>query len=686
MNAHDGRPHPHSARLLCAILLVAAGAPAHAEVVRVEVLSRKPFAEGMAFGTVGAYEKVSGRLHYAVDPNHRANARIVDLKLAPRDARGRVVFAGDFILLKPVDLAKGNHRLLYDVNNRGGLPILPRLNRGEGSNDPETAAHAGNGFLMRQGYSLLWSGWNWDVLPGGGRMQIDLPIATERGKTITGRVAAEIVVNERSDLEPVAWGDSRGYEAVDASTNRDATLTVRDEQRAPRALIGRERWRFADPTHVRLDGGFEPGRIYELVYTARDPRVVGLGLAAIRDAISFFRFAAQDAQGTPNPLAVARAEGSSRPDPEKVIIFGISQSGRVIQHMLYEGLHVDETGRMAIDAAMLHVSGGARGSFNHRFAQTTRHPSPLEDHQYPADLFPATTVPAVDPVTGAKGDALGLAKALGKVPFLMYTLTSTEYWTRAASLLHTDVTGSRDAAVDERARIYFIAGGQHGIAASRDRVYENSPNPLDHSPPLRALLLALDRWATTGAPPPQSAYPRIDRGDLVSVSLYADAFPPIPGARVPRQNLQPPRLDLGPRFRADGIPTSVPPGLGTAFFTLVPAADADGNDRAGIRLPELVVPLGTYTGWNLRPPAMGASNQLARWSGSFFPFAATESERAKTGDPRPSLEARYPTKGDYVRSVEAAVARLLEQGFLLEEDAAAYLARARDSRWPLATP
>ena len=352
--------------------------------------------------------------------------------------------------------------------------------------------------------------------------------------------------------------------------------------------------------------------------------------------------------------------------------------------MLFEGLHVDEAGRMVFDAAMLHVSGGARGSFNHRFAQTTRHPSPLQDHQYPADLFPANTAPATDPVTGAKGDALGVAKAMGKVPLLMYTLTSTEYWTRAASLLHTDVTGTRDAEVDEHARIYFIAGGQHGIALSRERVYEHPPNPLDHSPPLRALLLALDRWATTGQKPPDSAYPRIDRGDLVAVSAYAEQFPKIPGARIARQNLQPPRLDLG--SASDGFLSRVPAVLGPPYVTLVPAPDADGNDRAGIRLPEIAVPLGTYTGWNLRPHAMGAVDQLARWSGSFLAFALTEAERAKTGDPRPSVEVRYPTRSDYAKGVEAAVARLQAQGFLVEEDARAYVAGARESSGSGAAP
>jgi Alpha/beta hydrolase domain len=664
------------------LLLAGFAAPATAEVIRLEIASREPFAGGQAFGAVGAYEKFRGRLVYAVDPANPANAAIVDLKLAPRDLRGRVGFSADFVLLKPVDLAKGNHRLLYDVTNRGNLGILARLNRGEGTNDPATAAHAGNGFLMRHGYSVLWSAWNWDVQPGNGRLQIDLPIATEGGKTITGTVVAEIVVDQRAEVRPFAWGDSRCYEVVDATTNRDATLTVRNEQKAPRMEVPRERWRFEDTTHVRLDGGFDPGRIYELVYTAKDPRVVGLGLAAIRDAISFFRFSTRDAVGTANPLARPGTGGQAKPDLEKAYIFGISQSGRVIQHMLFQGLHVDESGRMVFEAAMPHVAGAGKGSFNHRFAQTTRHPSPLEDHQYPADFFPSTTMPDTDPATGRTGDVLAVARAMGKVPFLMYTGTSTEYWTRAASPLHTTTAGTKDAAVDERVRVYFIAGGQHGIAAARDRVFENRPNPLDHSPPLRALLVALDRWASAGTPPPPSVYPRIDRKELVTPTAYAASFPRIPGTRPPRGNLEPPRLDLGPRFESEGIIDTQPPVLGAAFVTLVPASDADGNDLGGIRLPEVAVPLGTYTGWNLRPASMGAEGHLARWSGSYFPFAATAAERTKAGDPRASLEERYSSHADYVRRVETAAEGLRKQGYLLDEDARALVEKPRGLSWP----
>jgi hypothetical protein len=668
---------------------------ASAEVAKIEVVRREMFANGMTFGTTGAYEKIVGRLHYRVDPRNQANARIVDLKLAPRDAQGMVSFVGDFILLKPVDLAKGNHRLLYDVNNRGGLTILSRLNLAVGSNDPSGPEHAGNGFLMRQGFTMLWSAWNWDVLPGEGRLQIDLPVATDNGTPISGRLVSEIVVNQRSVSEPLAWGNSRCY-PVAHPEDASAVLTVRDEQRASRQVIPRESWRFAraqagqpvpDPGFVWLDGGFEPGRIYEVVYTARDPRVVGLGLAAIRDAIGFFRFAETDGTGTPNPLATPDAAGRLRVDASKAYIFGISQSGRVIQHMIWQGFHVDEQGRMVFDAAMPHVPGAGKGSFNHRFAQTTRHPSDLEDHQYPADFFPFVPGAQTDPVTGVTGNVLAVAQALGKVPLVMYTGTSTEYWARAASLLHTDVAGKVDAELDPHVRVYFIAGGQHQNTRTSTRsTNAHLSNPLDHSAPLRALLVALDRWATDGTLPPPSRYPRIDRGELVQVAQHQQRFPAIPGMRHPGTLLQPPRLDYGPRFWSEGIIDTQPPAFGPAYVALVPMVDTDGNELGGIRTPDVAVPLGTYAGWNPRGAASGAPNHLVRWTGSFFPFVQTEAERLTGADPRPSIEGRYPSQQVYVARVREAADKLRTERFLLPEDADGFIQRAERSAWPPAAP
>ena len=678
------RPRRRSARTGVTLVLAAGVAlapePGEAVVERLEVLERSPFAGGMAFGKVGSYERIVGRLHFAVDPGDPANAPIVDLELAPRDDRGLVTFVADFVLLRPDDLGRGNHRLLYEVNNRGNLGALAFFNEAPWSNDPRTPEDAGNGFLLERGYSLLWSGWNWDVLPGHGRLQIELPVATDAGAPITGAVAAEFVVGQWTRSAPFMWGNSRGYPPLHLDAP-DARLTVRDEPDGERREIARDLWRFArlegdrlvpDPSHVFHVAGFEPGRIYEVVYEARDPVVVGLGLAAIRDAISFFRFETEDGVGGANPLAEAGA-----PDPRTALIFGISQSGRVIQHMLWQTLHLDEAGRMTFDGALIHVAGAGKGSFNHRFAQTTRHPSQLEDHQYPADFFPFTTTPARDPVSGAKGEVLARARAAGAVPRLFYTTTSTEYWTRAASLLHTDVTGSRDVPLDLRARLYFIAGAQHGNWRFAERApFQNCGNPLDHRPPLRALLLALDAWVIAGVEPPASVYPKLQDGTLGSVEDYRGAFPKIPGIALPRGNLRPPRLDLGPRFASHGIADRQPPEFGPAFVTRVPLPDADGNDLGGIRLPAVAVPVGTYTGWNLRHPEVGAPDKLARWSGSFLPFVPDETARASLGDPRPSLAERYASRDDYGTRIEAAARSLAADRFLLEDDLAQITERA----------
>jgi hypothetical protein len=668
-------PQARNARVWLSVLAftlaLALAGPVAARVERVEILERGPVAGGMAFGEVGAYERIRGRLHYAVDPDEPANARIVDLKRAPRDLRGLVTFAGDFLLLRPKDLARGNHRLLYEVDNRGNLGMLSFFDSAPWSNDPQDAAELGNGFLLRQGYSLLWSAWNWDVLPGDGRLQIELPVATENGAPITGKVAAEFVLMRPATSAAFMWGNSRGYPPVDLE-EPGARLTVRDEPTGARTPIRRDRWRFDGPTRVFSHAGFMPGRIYELVYTARDPRVVGLGLAAIRDSLSFFSFESADALGTPNPLAPR-----GRADPQATLAFGISQSARVLQHMLLEALHVDEASRMVFDGALIDVPGGGKGSFNYRFAQTTRHPSELEDQQYPADFFPFTTTPEVDPVTGAESDVLARARARGALPRLFYTMTSTEYWTRSAALLHTDALGERDLPLAPNARLYMFAGAQHGNWRTAFRgPYQSCGNPLDHRPPMRALLLALDAWATQGTEPPPSVYPKLADGTLGSVAEYRHRFPAIPGVQLPGGNLRPPRLDFGPRFASQGIADRVPPDLGPPFVTRVPLPDADGIDRSGIRLPAVAAPLGTYTGWNLRAPGVGAPDHLARWSGSFVPFARTEAERQATGDPRPSLAARYRSRADYESRVKAAAEGLAQERLLLEPEIAPITARA----------
>ncbi len=655
---------------------------ARAEVVRVQVDRREAFAGGQSFGTAGPYERLVGRMFLEVDTTHPANGRIVDLRLAPRNTRGKVEFWSDFFLLKPVDPSRGNRRLFYDVNNRGNKLALGAFNL-RGGNDPATAADAGNGFLMRQGYSIFWCGWNGDVRAGDNRLLIGLPVATDQGKPITGLVHAEISVNEKSASQPFYWGNSDPYPSV-ALDNRGAQLTMRATRSQPAIAVPHDSWAFArfedgkalpDPRHLYLKDGFRPGWLYELVYTATEPRVTGLGFAAVRDTVSFLRYAEKDAAGQANPLTGAI---------ERAYAFGISQSGRFIHHLVYEGFDTDEQNRVVFDGALAHVGGGGKGYFNHRFAQTTRHGSQHEDNLSPSEFFPFTTSPQYDPVTGERGDTLERTRAGGHVPKLFFTGTSTEYWTRATSLLHTDVDGKTDALPDPNVRIYFITGGQHGVSGSSDRgIYQNPVNILDHRPVLRALLVQLDHWVTSGTEPPANRIPRISDGTLVDLKTYQASFPAIPGAKAPDAMYVPVRLDFGPRWKETGIAEFVPPRVGPAYRTLVPAIDADGNEIAGIRLPDIAVPVATYTGWNLRSESVGAAGALGRWNGSYFPFPLTADERAKTGDPRVSIAERYVSREAYLSRIGEAAVQLRDAGFLLDEDVVEIL-RAAASRklWP----
>lgn len=655
--------------------LAAFPAAALAEVVQVQIEQRESFAEGHAFDRSGPYERIRGKIRLEVDPEAEVNARIADLQRAPRNARGRVEFRTDFDLLKPVDPQRGNRRLFYDVNNRGNKLALGAFNN-RGGNDPRTLADAGNGFLMREGYSILWCGWNGDVRPGEGRLTMELPIATDNGEPLTGRVHAEICVNAPAFSQPIAWGNSEPSPSVSLD-NAGATLTMQPSADAMPVEVPRTEWAFArfengtaipDPRQVYVKAGFRPGWLYELVYTARDPRVTGLGFAAVRDVVSFFRHAAGDSPERSNPLAGAI---------ERAYVFGISQSGRFIHHFVFEGFNADEAGRTVFDGALAHVGGGGRGYFNHRFAQTTRHGSQHEEVLFPSEMFPFTTVPQEDPVTGERGEILARARARGTVPKLFFTETSTEYWCRAASLLHTDVTGETDLGLDPQVRLYFVTGAQHGVSASSDRgMYQNPVNVLDHRPILRALLVAMDRWVTTGAEPPVSRLPRIDAGTLIPLETWRQQMPVIPSVNLPQAFYVPRRLDFGPRFSSEGIADFVPPRVGPAYRTLVPAVDRDGNELAGIRLPDVAVPLATYTGWNVRGVAAGAPGALGRWSGSYLPFARTREEREKSGDPRLSVRERYPTRAAYLAQMTAAALALADEKLLLAEDVVSILRTA----------
>ena len=647
-----------------------------------EISQRRPFADGHRFGSTGAYEIIAGRLHFEIDPEHRANGRITDVKLAPRNDRGKVEFWSDFFLLAPVNPAKGNGHLLYDVHNRGNKLALWTFNEGERTNEPSNLAHAGNGFLLERGYTLLWTGWNGDVGGDGtGRLLAGLPIAVQKnGQPITGKNYVEISVDEKAYSRPFfwsPWGTAAAYPSATLD-NKGATLTMRERRSAPAIEVPRSDWAFArwddekvvpDAASLYVKDGLNPGWLYELVYTARDPRVSGLGLAGLRDAISFFRHAKSDHANTRNPVA----GGVNR-----ALIFGISQSGRLIHHFLYEGLNVDLARRPVFDGAIIHVAGAGKGLFNYRFAMATVYGTYHRGNLSPADFFPFTPMPQTDSVTGQKGDSLARLRRQGNLPKIFFVQTATEYWSRAASLLHTDVEGTRDLTIDPNVRIYSIAGAQHlGGGTTDPGICQHPRNPLKHrGPVLRALLVAMEQWLANDTPPPASRYPRLDEGTLVDLKTFRSQFPRIPGAGLPEHYYRPLRLDPGPEWHTEGRASIVPPAAGQPYRTLVPAVDRDGNELAGIRLPEIEVPLATFMGWNLRAAEYGAAGVLAGLHGSYLEFQNSKLDRQESGDSRLSIQERYPSREVYLARFTDATLRLRKDRFLLDEDVTILLEQA----------
>jgi hypothetical protein len=659
--------------IIALVLLAATSATARAGVARLRIERREPVLGGRAFGAAGPYEKLVGKVDFTFDPNLAANDIIVDLKLAPRNAQGLVEASADFYMLKPVDARKGNGRLFYEVGNRGGKSILTTFQKAAGSADPTTEAEFGDGALMRQGFVLLWMGWQWDVPVRPGVMRMEMPIATENGKPITGLVRGNFILNERSQTAPLADRNHLAYAVLDARA-ADSVMTVRDEPIARGQVIPRSRWRFVDGETVALDGGFEPGRIYDVVYTSKDPRVLGCSLAGTRDLIGFLKY--DTTPGNPVPgLRVAYG-------------WGVSQSGRFLRHFLYQGFNADEQGRRVLDGVFDQVGGSGRGSFNHRFGQASRDALQFFNILFPVDLFPFTDGPETDPETGAVDSLLARAERTNTVPKVFHLLTNSEYFNRAGSLVHTDPTGTKDAELPASSRIYMIASAPHGPGPfppvsnkSGDLVGRAALNPLDYRPAVRALFRALDRWVAEDVAPPSSAYPHLADGTLTTPDRAG--WPAIPGYQLPQQPLRAFHLNFGPDW-SKGVVSIEPPEVGKAFIVRVPAVDADGNVRAGIRLPDIQAPLATQAGWNYRDQSIGAADRLAGEIGSYIPFAHSRAERERTGDPRPSIEERYKGRDEYVGKVAAAALDLVRQRYLLSEDVADILARATEHwQWAL---
>jgi hypothetical protein len=637
--------------------------------MELDITERFAFAGGHAFGPAGAYEMLLGRARYAVDPAAACNASITDLALAPRDPGGLVHFQGDVAILRPADPTRGNRRLFFDWGNRGNKRALIYFNDAPASNDPRTLAHAGNGFLLRRGYTVVWGAWQGDLLPGDGRMLLDLPVAQENGRPVEGLARVEYVGRPGVSTLPLSgWASTRSHQVVPGSEH-SAILTRRRYADSPREVIPRSRWRFArieggvgldaqgadsglvpSGANIHIDGGFQPGWIYELVYSAQAPLVLGLGHAAVRDLVAHLR-----------------SDAALLGPIERAYGWGRSQTGRAIRDFIYHGFNADTEGRRVFDGLLPHVSGGGRLN-TARFANlTVPAGQQYEDHYEPADVFPFAYAPTTDPFTGVTDAIL---KRSDTDPLVIHTQTSTEYWQRRGSLVHTDC-GGNDLPIPDGVRIHLWSGSQHAASPHMQSpghgICTQLENVVATSALFRATLDALDRWASDGVAPPPSRVPTRADGTLVDAATWHRQFPPIPGVGTPRTPSELHRLDYGPRAGPGILQRQPPSVLPEQYPVLVPAVDADGNEIAGIRPPMVAAPLATYTGWNLRRRGHGAG-AMHEFTGSTIPFADTEAERAMTGDPRPSIESRYPDAAAYTAAIIAAARALVAEGYLLEED------------------
>ncbi|MSP93631.1 MAG: hypothetical protein EXR00_00025 [Alphaproteobacteria bacterium] len=643
---------------------------AEARIVKIEITAKEsPTFEGKAFGAAGQYEKLTGRAHGELDPKDPKNAIIVDIQNAPKNARGMVEYDTDITILKPINNANGNHRLWFEVNNRGNTPAYSLMNEA----DPDfskafTAADAGNGFLMRQGYTILEAGWDPGAPATPGVFGIRVPVAKNAdGSPITGPSMEEFVIDDDKTMQ-----GRLTYAAANLDKSR-ATLTVRAHYQDQPTVVPADKWQYTDEkgTAIRLlpmGTAFQQGTLYSFVYEAKDPQVGGIGFAAIRDVGSFFRNASADEAGTANPLA-----GSI----QYVMTACQSQPCRTLHDYLHLGFNQDETGKKVVDG-MSNWIGGSTGIFlNYRFGQSGR-----THRQHIARWFPETgpytNQVMLDPVTGKRDGRLARCTASNTCPKIFETNSANEYWAKNMAVGLVDTKGKDLTNEPANVRNYFISSLHHaGAFPQRGKgVCQQVRNPLTPVTVLRALTIAMDEWVTSDKAPPASRVPSASKGTLVtSLPQTVQGFPKLQGVAYNGRMHTGDLYDFGPNFDK-GIITQLPPKLvGTPYPALVPKTDADGNDMAGIRIPDVAVPVATYTGWGLR----AGSEDGCDAAGQMIPFAKTKAEREMAGDPRPSLAERYPSHADYVTKVSAVANALKADRLMLDEDVQAFTKKAEES-------
>lgn len=628
-------------------------------------LSRRfAYADGKAFDNTGPYEQIDGVLTFAVDPDADANRLIVDLERAPRDEDGRVRFSADLSVVKPVDPERGSHRLLIELPNRGRRRVIDTLNLSEA--EPAVSPAPGDGFVFERGLTVASIGWQWDVYRDDVLMGLEPAMADLTDEADPGRNVVEIRPNQRQSTWLLADRVHKPLRAADLD-EPDAALYVKDFEDGQETLVPRSQWRFAKETadgivpsdeHVYMDGGFEPGKYYQVIYRSKDAPVVGCGLLALRDATSFLKFDSESLLPGLGKINHAIGQGSS-------------QTGRMLRHFLYLGLNVDEQGRKVFDGLLPHVAGGRMGAFNHRYGQPSNQSYPSFGH-----LFPFNDSELTDPLTGRADGLLIRLGAMQAAPKVIYTNSSSEYWRGDGSLTHTDPEGKKDIESHPATRSYHFAGTQHGpglLPQTRDGGAEGALgkyayNLVDYSPLFRAALVNLEKWIVDGTEPPPSAHARIMDETAVSRESVLDVFDKMIGQVTHnRSKLWRMRTsELGSRA-SEGI-GQYPPVEGASYACLVPAVDRDGNEVSGIRLPDLTRPVATHAGWNMRDPETGSPDDQVPMIGFSRRFPVTAAERSASGDTRLSIEERYKSRDEYVALVRRDAEALAGDGYILEQD------------------
>jgi hypothetical protein len=632
--------------------------PAAAQVTALEVATRESLDNGRAFGAAGPYEVIRGRVHGELDPMDSHNRIIQDIGLAPKNARGKVEYVATFALARPADLSRGSKVLIYSVVNRGNGDV-------EGS--PE-------------GHIYVVSGWQGDVTPTPRNQTIVVPVAQNAdGSSITGPVLARFF-NIASGTTTVPLRSGSGYPHA-ADDQRNATLTMSSSEtiegrKGGTTVVPREDWRLADcrtapfpgtpdPERLCIRNGFRPDRLYELVYTARDPLVLGIGAAAVRDLVSFLRY--QPASSS-NPVAGAVS---------RVVSIGNSQSGNFIKTFINLGFNEDLSGRIVWDGAFPRIAA-RQTPLNFRFAL----PGGAVDLYEPGSEGVLWWSRHGDPARGQPGEAslLDRCTASRTCPKIIEAFGSAEFWGLRMSpgLIGTDAAA--DIPLPANVRRYYFPGTTHGggnggfssAAPGAVRGCSLGANPNPQREQTRALTADLIDWVVKGTPPPESRYPLLARGDLVPDTRAAVGFPKIPGVPSIDGLVRPLiQYDFGPEFLAkdlSGVITREPPAIVKVLPTYVPRVDADGNETSGVSSVLHQAPLGTYLGWNVAAQGF-FEGQNCGYQGGFVPFAVTAAERTASGDPRPSLEERYGTHEGYACVVRQAVRKAVAERFLLQDDA-----------------